>query len=201
MGELTVGTLIKGGFSKGFKNFLPLAVNMILWILTIWIPYLNVGTTIGLAAIAIKMSKGSMISAVEIFNPIYRKRMGEYFLTLTFLYSGVVLGLIFLIIPGIVLLIGWSLATLLVVGKELNPLEAMNESNKLTYGKKWKIFWANLVLVIIVVVAVGIFGLLASKAHGVGSVILYIITAILSLISSSILTGTQATLYEKLVEG
>jgi hypothetical protein len=199
MGELTVGTLIKGGFSKGFKNFLPLAVNMILWALTIWIPYLNVGTSIGLAAIAIKMSKGSMISAVEIFNPIYRKRMGEYFLTLTFLYSGILIGLIFLVIPGIVLMISWSLALLLVVGKELNPLEAMNESNKLTYGKKWKIFWANGILLIIVYVVTGIFALLAYKTHGVASVILYIITVILAIISSSIMTGAWATLYEKLV--
>ena len=122
MGELTVGTLIGGGFSKGFKNFLPLAVNMILWVLTIWIPYLNVGTTIGLAAIAIKMSKGTMIYPVEIFNPIWPKRMGEYFLTAALMYIAIAWGLIFLIIPGVVLAISWGLALLLVVGKELNPL-------------------------------------------------------------------------------
>jgi hypothetical protein len=199
VGELTVGTLIKGGFSKGFKNIIPLTVNVILWLLTIWIPYLNVGTTIGLATITIKMSKGGMISATEIFNPVYRKRMGEYFLTVLLVYLGTVLGLVFLVIPGIVLSIAWSLSLLLVVGKELNPLEAMNESNKLTYGKKWKIFWGTLVLAIIVVVVTGIFGFLASIAHGFASVILYIVAAIMGLISVSILTGGQATVYEKLV--
>ena len=198
MGELTVGTLIKGGFSKGFKNLLPFAVNMILWILTIRIPYLNVGTTIGLAAIAIKMSEGSMISAVEIFNPVYRKRMGEVFLTFFFLYAGFYLGILFVIIPGIIISIAWSLATLLVIAKEMNPLEALKESNKLTYGKKWKIFWADLILLVIIVVVTGIFALLASKAGGVASVILYIITGILGLISCSISTGAWATLYEKL---
>ena len=95
MEGLTVGTLIKGGFSKGFKNVIPLTVNLILWILTIWIPYLNVGTTIGFATIAIKMSQGKMISAVEIFNPMYRKRMGEYFLTVALVYLGTVAGWFF----------------------------------------------------------------------------------------------------------
>ena len=198
MAELTVGNIISGGFSKGFKNVLPLVVNMILWILTIWIPYLNIGTTIGLGTIALKMSEGKMISAVEIFNPVYRKRMGEYFLTFILVELGVLAGLIFMVIPGFVLAISWGLALLLVVGKELNPLEAMNESNKLTYGKKWTIFGGEIVLTIIVVVVIGIFALLGNKTHGVTSVIFYLIMAILYFVSASILTGAQATIYEKL---
>ena len=103
MKGLTVGGIIAGGFSKGFRNVIPLAVNIILWLLTIWIPYWNVGTTIGLATIAIKMAKGTAISPVEIFNPTYRKRMGEYFLTVVLVYLGTLLGLVFMVIPGIAL--------------------------------------------------------------------------------------------------
>jgi hypothetical protein len=197
---LNVGSIISGGFSKGFKNVLPLTVNIILWVLTIWIPYLNIGTTIGLAAIAIKMSGGKTISAVEIFNPIYRKRMGEYFLTVILIYLAVLAGLVFFVIPGFVLAIAWSLALLLVVGKELNPLEAMNESNKLTYGKKWTIFGGELILLIIVFVVTGLFAYLGEVIHGFAGVIFYIIAVILYFISASIMTGAQATIYEKLVK-
>ena len=198
MAELTVGSIIGGGFSRGFRNVIPLTVNIILWALTIWIPYLNIGTTIGLATIAIKMGGGKTISAVEIFNPVYRKRMGEYFLTVALTYLGIVAGLIFVVIPGIVLAIAWSLSLLLVVGKELNPLEAMNQSNKLTYGKKWTIFGGEIILAIIVFVVTGIFYYLGMVTHGAASVILYIISVILYLISISILIGAQATIYENL---
>lgn len=64
---------------------------------------------------------------------------------------------------------------------------------------QWKIFWGTLVLGIIVVVVTGVFALLANVAHGFASVILYIVAVILGLISVSIVTGGQATVYEKLV--
>ncbi|HVP18459.1 MAG TPA: hypothetical protein VMU36_05630 [Spirochaetia bacterium] len=198
MAELTVGSIIAGGFSKGFKNVIPFTVNIILWALTVWIPYLNIGTTIGMATIAVKMGGSKTISAVEIFNPVYRKRMGEYFLTAALVYLGVLAGLIFVVIPGLVLAIAWSLSLLLVVGKELNPLEAMNQSNKLTYGRKWTIFGGEAILAIIAYVVIGIFYYLSTATHGAGSVVLYIITVILYLISLSILTGAQATIYERL---
>jgi hypothetical protein len=195
---LTVGSLIGGGFSKGFKNVVPLTINFILWILTIWIPYLNVGTTIGLIAIAVAMSKGAMISPVEIFKPMYRKHFGEVFLTSALVYLGTIVAFVFVVIPGVVLSIAWSLSILLVVGKEMNPLEAMNESNKRTYGKKWTIFGGEIVLGLICGVAVGIFGGIGAAIGGGVGIILYIIAAILGLISMSVLTGAQATVYEKL---
>ena len=62
-----------------------------------------------------------------------------------------------------------------------------------------KVFFVGLVLAIIVYIVVGVFAYIASKAGGAASVILYIIAVILGLISTSILIGAQATLYEKLV--
>ena len=48
MADLTVNGIINNGFTKGFKYALSVAVNSILWVLTIWFPYIKVGTTIGL---------------------------------------------------------------------------------------------------------------------------------------------------------
>ena len=48
MNTLTVGSIISKGFEIGIKNIGTVAGAGVLWILTFWIPYLNVGTTIGL---------------------------------------------------------------------------------------------------------------------------------------------------------
>lgn len=157
MENLAVDMIIKKSFEKGLKNMVPLLVNVILWILTIWIPYLNVGTTIGLfVGITSKMAKDQPISMTEIFDPTFRKRMGEFFLVTSFIQMGVWIGLMFFFIPGIVIGLSWSLAVLLVIDKELSPMEAINKSNTLTYGKKWTLFLGRLVLFILAGLAVGI---------------------------------------------
>jgi len=82
MNELTVGGIISAGFQRGFKYVVPVVVNVILWILTIWIPYINLGTTIGLfVGLVVKMKNGEDLSMTEIFNSRYRKNMMGFFLT------------------------------------------------------------------------------------------------------------------------
>ena len=103
MAELTIDGIVKNSVEKGIRNLVPLLVNVVLWILTFWIPYLNVGTTIALfVGITSKMANDQPISLTEIFNPVYRKRMGEFFLALSFVQMGIWIGIMFLIIPGIV---------------------------------------------------------------------------------------------------
>ena len=41
----------------GIKNVLPLILAVVLYGITLWIPYLNVGTTIGMNRLIIDMSK------------------------------------------------------------------------------------------------------------------------------------------------
>lgn len=136
MDNLTVGGIFTNSIKRGLQNLLPILVNTVLWILTLWIPYLNVGTSIGMmAGVVAKMSRGETISMTEIFNPVYRKRMGEFFLVVGLMFMGILSGFMFFIIPGYVIGIAWMLAPLFVVDKELNPLEAINKSNTVTYGK------------------------------------------------------------------
>lgn len=204
--ELKIDTIIKGAFSKGLKNALPLSINSILWALTVWIPYLNVGTTIGLSTIAAKMSKDEPLSMTEIFNPVYRKRMGEYFILLSLVSMGVSVGFAFLVIPGIVISIAWSLAALLLVDKQMNPLEAINQSNSFTYGHKGTIFFGSLILGLIVLVLLGVIGLIAYALMNATDnntfviVIMGLVVLIAYFIAYSIGIGATATIYKELAK-
>ena len=143
---MTISSLLKGGIQIGLKNFLSLVGALILYTLTIWIPYLNVGTTIALVSIPAALSRGEIISPTEIFKSKYRRNMGAFFLLVSFMFFGTLMGYLFLIIPGIVLSYSWCIALLLLVDKGLNPMQALNESNKRTYGHKWTIFLSQFVL-------------------------------------------------------
>lgn len=156
MNQLTIGGIIANSISIGLKNMASLVGAIILWLITIWIPYLNVGTSIAMIGIVIAMSKGGVFSPTEIFSARYRKHMGEFFLLCAFLTFGVFVGHAFLIIPGIVISIAWSQAIFLLIDKELNPTEAIAVSNQLTYGKKWTMFLGYLFLSIILLIIMGI---------------------------------------------
>lgn len=151
---LTVGSIVSKGLELGLKNIAGVAGAGVLWLLTFWIPYLNVGTTIGLIGIVVAMSKGESVSATQIFDPKYRKQMGEFFLLAAFVTFGVFAGMGFMVIPGLVISIAWGQATYLFLDQGLAPIEAIRESNRLTYGHKWTIFWGGLILAITMYVIV-----------------------------------------------
>jgi hypothetical protein len=116
--KLAVVPTIKDGIAIGTKNIGPILVNVLLWALTVWIPYLNVGTTIGLmVGIVAKASKGEPIDMTDIFDPKYRKYIGEFFISSGLISLGVIAGMLFGIIPGIVISLAWSLTLLLVIDK------------------------------------------------------------------------------------
>lgn len=60
--KITVAGVISEGIGLGIKNAISMLGATILWLLTIWIPYLNVGTTIAMTTIPIELSKGRVIS-------------------------------------------------------------------------------------------------------------------------------------------
>ena len=126
--KITVAGVISEGIGLGIKNAISMLGATILWLLTIWIPYLNVGTTIA------------------IFDGKYRKFMGEYFTLIGLMYLAIIPALFFMIVPGIIISIGWSLAIYILLDKGVAPGEAMIQSNKATYGYKWTIFGVSLLL-------------------------------------------------------
>ena len=192
--KLEVIDTIKDGIAIGTKNLGPILVNVILWVLTIWIPYLNVGTTIGLGVgIVSKASRGEPIAMTEIFDSKYRKYMGEYFLAAGLVGAGVGVGVAFGIIPGIVIGFAWCLTLLLVVDKGKNPIEAITLSNQCTYGYKGKMFLIYFLFCVAFFILFAIFSLIPV----LGVLLNLALVFLLGFIS----IGLSASIYKQLTEG
>jgi len=176
---LTVGGIISNGVAIGLKNALSLIGATVLWLLTIWIPYINVGTTIGLFACVITMSKGGIMSPLEIFDGKYRRYMGEFFILMGLNQMAIFMGIIFLVIPGIVIAIAWSQALYLLIDRRLDPMDALKTSNDITYGHKWTIFGGLFLLALIYMVFVFLAAFVAMNtsrmAGGALGVILFLL--------------------------
>lgn len=142
--KLSFQTIFADGFTIGIANLASLLGAVVLYLLTIWIPYINVGTTIALSTIPVELSKGHVISPLFIFDGRYRKYMGEYFNLLGLKMMSLYPAFMFLIVPGIIISISWSQALYLMIDKEMSPTDALLASNKMTYGYKWDIFLVGL---------------------------------------------------------
>jgi hypothetical protein len=166
--KITVSEALTKGLEAGLKGFPSIVGCLVLWLLTCWIPYVNIGTTIAIVCLPLEMSKGNIISPLSIFDKKYFKYMGEFFLIVGFISIGIVSGYCLFIIPGIVISIAWSLAILLMIDKEVNPIEALAMSNKATSGYKWTIFliyflaWIVLVIVSVIAMSIPFIGIFLS---------------------------------------
>lgn len=159
-GKITVSNVLSEGFGIGMKNSVSLLVATVLWFITIWIPYLNVGTTIAMSSIPIELSKGKVVSPTFIFDSKYRRYMGEYFTLLGLMGIAIIPAFFFMIVPAIIIAIGWSLAIFILLDKGVAPGEALVRSNKATYGYKLTIFGIQLILGVSYIVLVAIFSLI-----------------------------------------
>jgi hypothetical protein len=185
-----IGT-IKDGIAIGTKNIGPILVNLLLWVLTCWIPYLNVGTTIGLTiGLVKKASLGETIPFTEIFNSKYRQYMGEFFLVSGLMGVGIAIGTVFLVIPGIVTGLAWSFAPLITIDKGKNPSEAIYLSSKATYGNKWRMFAVMALVGLLFCILCGIFVLIPG--------VRFLLITLLMIFSSFVMIGLQASMYKQL---
>jgi uncharacterized membrane protein len=136
---------ITDGVTIGLKNFPSLVVAAILYVFTLWIPYINVGTTIAMQTIPGRLAKGDIISPLFIFESKYRDDFSAFFLLCAFMSMSILIGCVFMWIPGIVISISLSLATIILVDDQVSPTDAMKLSNKATKGNKMIMFLTNLV--------------------------------------------------------
>lgn len=174
MNRLQIIPTLTNGVTRGLKSFPALIVNGILFLLTVWIPYINIGTIIGMTALPAKIARDEGLSFVEIFNPDYRKYMGDFFLGYAFLVIGVTVGLLLAYVPGIILGVAWSQAMLLIVDKHMDPIGALRKSNEVTYGNKWAIFLAPVILMMGVGIVFAIFSAINDTLGLLVGVVLYI---------------------------
>jgi uncharacterized membrane protein len=189
--------VMKEGLVYGTKNVPSLLGAFILWILTAWIPYVNVGTTIAIATLPLQLSRGNIFSPLNIFDKKYYRYMGEYLLTKGFINLGTFGALFFLFIPAIVISISWSLAILLVLDKGVNAAEALRLSNKLTYGNKWTMFFISLVSFILLFVALYICCLFVELS--IALTVLLMLAVIIIFAAYSV--GCKASIYATLSKG
>ena len=144
MKKITFDSVLKDGLAMGIKNFPSLLLVAVLYVVTIWIPYLNVGTTIAVYNIPLELSKGNIINPLFIFDSRFRRQMPEFFTLIGIKGIAQCLAYLFLWIPGVILSLAWSMAVYLMFDKKIAPTEALVKSNEITYGYKVTLFLVGL---------------------------------------------------------
>lgn len=174
MKKLDIKQVLTEGVNIGIKNIVSLIIVTILYVITVWIPYLNVGTTIAMLSIPVELSKGNVINPTFIFDAKYRKNIGEFFILIGLQTMAMIPAFLMGIIPGIVLSYAWGLAIYLFIDKDIHALEALRKSNEYTYGNKWRIFFIGLILGLALSIITTIFGYIP-KVGGILNVIIILL--------------------------
>ena len=190
MKKLDIQQVLTEGVGIGIKNIVSLVLATVLYVVTVWIPYLNVGTTIAICSIPVELSKGNIINPLFIFDAKYRKNMGEFFILVGLQTMAMIPAFLMGIIPGIVLSYAGALAIYLFIDKDIHALDALRKSNELTYGNKWRMFFIGLILGIALGIITSIFGLIPKVG-----VVLNVIVIILYY---PIQLGCNAVIYREL---
>lgn len=187
---------LQDAFAIGIKNLVPIMLAGLLWLVTIWIPYVNVGTTIAMATLPVKLSKGETISPMFIFEAEYRHQMGEYFILQAIISSAISVAMCFMFVPGVVLAFSWMLAVYLLVGKKMNWAQCISESNRLMMGYKLQVFFIKFVVSFcIFFVTFVLFFLL----KGLSCFIAVLAVLAMILVSVCVMNSVDAVIYRELV--
>lgn len=165
MKKLNFTESLKDTITIGVKNFPCISAVTVLWLLTIWIPSINIGTTIALCLLPAQLSEGKTIRPLSIFEKRYRGHMSDFFLTAGMVVVPITLAMIFMFFPGIVLSLAWSLSFLFLIERDKHPIQAIRASNKATCGSKWTMSFV-LSLVTLTAGAAGYGAYLLCKAVG-----------------------------------
>jgi uncharacterized membrane protein len=105
----------------------------------------SVYTDIGMRNFALKAHDEP--EAVELHDLIHLKAFWRYLGMSIVFFVSVVIGFILLIVPGIIIAIGWSFAPYLVIEQGAGPIDALKRSWELTRGNRWKLFLLGLALI------------------------------------------------------
>lgn len=199
--KIEIMATLKDGIAIAGLNFLSLILVTLLYVITIWIPYLNVGTTIAMSSLPAELAKGNMINPLFIFESKYRRNMGEFFILMALMTGAISVGFMFMGIPGLVISIAWNYAVVLFVDKDMSALDSLRESNRITYGNKWRIFGAEFLIAF----ALGIVVAIINALFGIGNIgwleaIGTIINVILIIFIVPAVFGVDASIYRQLTE-
>lgn len=178
----------------GVKNAPSILGCVVLFLLTCWIPYINVGTFIAISLLPTQLAKGEVINPLSIFDSKYRRYMGEFLLTWGLMFIAILCATWFLVIPAIVISISWSLAFYYLIECGKNPIQAIKASNDATYGSKWTMFFVMLLFVLAFYLVMIILMLLF---HDTGAFFV-ILMLLLIVVASAVGTAISASIWKQL---
>lgn len=194
--KLDFAATLRDALYIGVKNAPSIVAALVLFLITIWIPYLNIGTFIAITLLPTQLAKGEVINPVGIFDSKYRRYMGEFFITMGLMIFPILIATLFLYVPGIVLSLAWSLAYYFLIEKGKNPIQAIKASNDATYGSKWIMFFIMLVVGVVFGVVFGIFSAICSLIN-VGF-ITFVVMFVLIVLALSISMAVNASIWKQL---
>ena len=183
MKKLDFAETFKDAITIGVKNAPSVIAAVALFLVTIWIPYINIGTFIAITLLPTQLAKGEVINPLGIFDSKYRRYMGEFLITMGLMVIPIYIAFIFMIIPGIVLSLAWSLAYYFLIEKGKNPIEALKASNDATYGSKWTMFAVALVFGIAAAIVMLIFSAICGMIN-VGFITFVVMFALVVIVMS-----------------
>lgn len=190
--DISLEEAILEPFKMSFKNFGWLILVWLVYGLTCWIPYLNIGTAIAMMNLPSALARGEKLSPAYIFESKYRKYMGEY---LTMSGNIILIGLAsmpFFGVPLLIVFYSWIFAPLLLIDKEVNASEAFTLSTKLTYGYKLKMWLSGMVIEMMIIIPAIILMFLSIFSGGLLFLVLLLFIALIS-------SAHTAIFYKRLV--
>lgn len=152
--------------SGGFFTFGGGIINILATLLGIFLQ-------LGLMKMLFNLVDGKEYKLEDLFNGPNSWRHYLYFAVASILYSALVgFGMLFLVIPGLIMMVGFLFVQYLVAEEKAGIFESFKISWKMTAGNRWKIFWF-LILIIL-------FNILGALALLIGLFITIPITYIVS---------------------
>ena len=194
--RLDFATTLQDAIAIGLKNGPSVIAAVALWLVTIWVPYINVGTTIAITLLPTRLANGEIVNPLGIFARNSRRYMGEFFITMGLMVFPILIGVLFMIVPAIVLSIAWTLSYYFLFEKGKNPIQAIKASNDATYGSKWTMFAVQIVIGIIVGIFLGIFRFLCDLIDV--EFITFIVMFVLYVLAISISMAVNASFWKQL---
>ena len=187
MEKLDIKVTLTDGIRFGIKNFPSLLGMVALYVVTIWIPYINVGTTIGLYRAIIGISKGEVINPLSIFDKDNFTQMGDFFLLTGLVNMGTGIAAIFMIVPAVVIGIAWKYSVYILLEFKKSFADSIHLSEKVTYGEKSTIFWIEILYWVVLAIVAAIFALIPKVG--------VVLSAIVFILGAAIFVAILAVMY------
>lgn len=105
----------------------------------------------------------------------------------------ITIGLILLIVPGIIVAIGWYFASYLIVDKKMDLMPAIRGSWEMTKGNRGRIFWFSLAIALpAIILSLAIVGSIVGAVMGTSSLTVAALVGVVLLIVVGVLTEMVA---------